>query len=894
MKRIFIFTFALLMSLSVSAQDNTIRLTVSGEGVTKEEATANALRSAIEQAFGTFVSANTQILNDDIVKDEIATISSGNIQEYTELGCITMPDGSKSVSLSATVSIGNLISYSKSKGSSAEFAGAVFAMNMKMRKLNAENEKKAVEHLRNQIEILAPDLFQIKISISGSYVRKHMSDSDFSALKAFNLNADPGVNYYLIPLKFNYYSSETSKAFYSLLLNTLQSLALSQSEIEEYRNSEEHIYTYYPDTWKKLGLGEMDLAYRTSFIPDLIQFLDRIYIVALFCSYNLDIVGLNESHKFYDDRYNNIMLDGRPVYHKDKMWVPGYDLKFEDYYGHNLLDFQKFNTIDSLVKTEIIHVLFSEEEISNIESFEMNKNDDDLLHSIILYDTGYDAYKAFIQNQHAFTFKKYSNQIEFISSRYENNGQTFNEPTKIVFDLKSGDWDFGILGSIKGSFDSSYKGKLKFEYEGGSSYILLEQYSNSDNYYLYVERLGEDKSEYYFHIPRITNHNVEISNEHVDISLLSNFFTPLEWFYGDVMTKEVTYYDKNAKQWSDYRDCKTNISIDYQTKTIKLSGTHNEIYKITDCPSSWSIRETSFCTYHSIDLKCINSIGDLVDISFEYPSNGKGYQRQLLVYPSNGVSMGFTEISGHRSILKDKYKIYPSSGDNYMFYRTSYDEEGYGLVKSSGEMPICTPGLFSDFYWKNPKYTNNLVIAEKDGKWGAIDFVDNSNPDGVYGIPFIYDSMEPFDEGKSNATLNGNKVVILATDKVFIPFSELVGKNMGDLRGETILKSGHHIIPGDAGRYIAFKYKEKIGFALDSSEANVLLYPQYDEIYLKDKYMILVSKDGKWGAIPKWLDERCAEISCTYDKMSPFNNGISEVVLNGETFTINMKGERIP
>lgn len=765
MKRILIFTFALFISLSLSAQDNTIRLTVSGEGATKEEATANALRSAIEQAFGTFVSANTQILNDDIVKDEIATISSGNIQEYTELGCITMPDGSKSVSLSATVSIGNLISYAKSKGSSAEFAGAVFAMNMKMRKLNAENEKKAVEHLRNQLEILAPDLFKIEISITESPIRKSMSDYDISTLKALNLSVESADNYYLIPIKFSYYSSETSKVFHSVLLNTLQSLALSESEIEEYRNSDEHIYTYYPDTWKKLGLGGLDLAFRTSFIPDLISFLDRVYRVALFCSYNLDIVGLNESHKFYNDSYNNIILDGRPVYHKDQIWVPGYDLKFEDYYGHNLLDFQKFNTIDSLVKTEIIHVLFSEEEISKIKSFEMNKNHDDLLHSITLYDTGYNAYKAFIQNQHAFTFKKSSNQIEFISSRHKKNGQTFNEPTRIVFDLKSRDWDFGILGSIKGSFYSSYHGKLNFGYGGGSSHydILLEQYSNSDNYYLYVERLGEDKSEYYFHI-----------------------------------------------------------------------------------------------------------------------------------YPSNGVYMCFTEISGHRSILKDKYKIYPSSGDNYMFYRTSYDEEGYGLVKSSGEMPICTPGLFSDFYWKNPKYTNNLVIAEKDGKWGAIDFVDNSNPDGVYGIPFIYDSMEPFDEGKSNATLNGNKVVILATDKVFIPFSELVGKNMGDLRGETILKSGHHIIPGDAGRYIAFKYKDKIGFALNSSDPYVLLYPQYDKIYLKDKYMILVSKDGKWGAIPKWLDERCAEISCTYDKMSPFNNGISEVVLNGETFTINMKGERIP
>ena len=518
MKRILIFTFvALFISLSLSAQDNTIRLTVSGEGATKEEATANALRSAIEQAFGTFVSANTQILNDEIVKDEIATISSGNIQEYSELGCITMPDGSKSVSLSATVSIGNLISYAKSKGSSAEFAGAVFAMNMKMRKLNAENEKKAVEHLRNQIEILAPDLFQIKISISESPLRKRMSDSDFSALKAFNLNADPGVNYYLIPLEFNYYSSETSKAFYSLLLKTLQSLALSQSEIQEYRNSDERIYTYYPDTWKKLGLGEMDLAYRTSFIPDLIQFLDRIYRVALFCSYNLDIVGLNESHKFYNDcRDGNIIkLDGRPIYHKGEMdWELGYDLKFEDYYGRNLLDFQKFNTIDSLVKTEKIHVLFTEEECSKIKSFEMNKNDDDLLHSITLYNTGYNAYKAFIQNQHAFTFKKYSNQIEFISSKHKKNGQTFNEPTGIVFDLKSGGWDFGILGSIKESFYNSYDGKLNFKYGGGSTYysILLEQYSNSDNYYLHVKRLGEDKSEYYFHIPRITNHNVEISN----------------------------------------------------------------------------------------------------------------------------------------------------------------------------------------------------------------------------------------------------------------------------------------------------------------------------------------------------------------------------------------------
>jgi hypothetical protein len=151
LKRIFIFIFVLFLALSVSAQDNTIKLTVSGEGTTREEATANALRSAIEQSFGTFVSANTQFLNDEVVKEEIATVASGNIKGYQELSDITLPNGGRSVMLSATVSLGNLISYSKSKGSTAEFAGAAFTMNMRMRKLNAENE---ITALYNMLDLL--------------------------------------------------------------------------------------------------------------------------------------------------------------------------------------------------------------------------------------------------------------------------------------------------------------------------------------------------------------------------------------------------------------------------------------------------------------------------------------------------------------------------------------------------------------------------------------------------------------------------------------------------------------------------------------------------------------------------------------------------------------------
>ena len=239
MKRILIFSFALFISLSLSAQDNTIRLTVSGEGATKEEATANALRSAIEQAFGTFVSANTQILNDDIVKDEIATISSGNIQEYTELGCITMPDGHKSVSLSATVSIGNLISYAKSKGSSAEFAGSVWAMNMKIRKLNAENEQKAISHMLEQLNILARHMFEIDINVIGQPIKIDIeNDWNYSNLK------NKYISPYRINLELKYKTTSNAKAFYDLFFNTLNSISLTAAEVNEYNKSGEKTYAF--------------------------------------------------------------------------------------------------------------------------------------------------------------------------------------------------------------------------------------------------------------------------------------------------------------------------------------------------------------------------------------------------------------------------------------------------------------------------------------------------------------------------------------------------------------------------------------------------------------------------------------------------------------------------
>lgn len=216
MKRIVLYLVALFVVSSLSAVD-VVTLTVNGQGATKEIATANALRSAIEQTFGVFVSANTAIVNDELIKDEIATVSSGNIQKYTEEACVNLPNGEVAVTLSATVSISKLVTYAKSHGSSAEFAGQTLAMNVKLKELNKQNEEKVLQHAISQLWQLTPHLFDWEISITDPQL------------------TDDGAHY-AIKTSVTAKSTEASHSFYDIVKGTLKSLSLTSKEIEEYDN----------------------------------------------------------------------------------------------------------------------------------------------------------------------------------------------------------------------------------------------------------------------------------------------------------------------------------------------------------------------------------------------------------------------------------------------------------------------------------------------------------------------------------------------------------------------------------------------------------------------------------------------------------------------------------
>lgn len=226
MKKIISIIILLYIGVTLKAQNNEITLVVNGDGQTKEAAIASALRSAIEQAFGTFVSANTTILNDELIKDEIATVTSGNIKSYKEITDIHNPDGTHSVTVSATVSIGNLISYAQSHGSSAEFAGQTFAMNIKMRELNKKNEKEALLNMLNQVDAML---------LSRDIVHADMKVGDPQQMT--------GLDYWCVPIEL---SLSFSQEFLDFFYNTLSALSLSPNDLEHYRsNNMQYVGLYF-------------------------------------------------------------------------------------------------------------------------------------------------------------------------------------------------------------------------------------------------------------------------------------------------------------------------------------------------------------------------------------------------------------------------------------------------------------------------------------------------------------------------------------------------------------------------------------------------------------------------------------------------------------------------
>ena len=150
MKKILL-VLALSLSAVLSAQEVTI---VSiGEGADRSEAQNNAIRSALESTLS-FMTTNTMVENDVIVKDEINIISQGEVSESKILGEGELPDGRYYVRMEVKLSEKHLIDYFQRTGTSEiEFKGSLFANNITRLQLNEKTELKAIQDLLSMAEL---------------------------------------------------------------------------------------------------------------------------------------------------------------------------------------------------------------------------------------------------------------------------------------------------------------------------------------------------------------------------------------------------------------------------------------------------------------------------------------------------------------------------------------------------------------------------------------------------------------------------------------------------------------------------------------------------------------------------------------------------------------------
>ena len=267
-----------------NSDNKTVTLTVSGTGKTLEEARLNALRSAIEQAFGAFISSKTEILNDNLVKDEIVSVSSGNIEKYNIISQTEIPNNGYAITLSATVSIEKLTTFAQSKGIKVEFNGGMFGIKIKLQKLNEEAE---IVSLKNLLET--------------SYdILNNSLDFELNVVSEPKLNFN---NVYSLDFLIKIKPNNNYNKFEDYIIKTVEKLSLTPSEISEYISLNKKVYS--------VNINEKKYTFRT------------MKSKILFVNFLISCQILTNSFKFYsnekiikftyDELYKSILNQKIPV-----------------------------------------------------------------------------------------------------------------------------------------------------------------------------------------------------------------------------------------------------------------------------------------------------------------------------------------------------------------------------------------------------------------------------------------------------------------------------------------------------------------------------------------------------------------------------------------------------
>lgn len=232
MKNIVLISILLIFSVSESLSQNvnTVVITTIGSGSNFENAKVNALRSALEQVSGAYLSANTLIINDKLISDNISTITTGSINKYEILGQI-VSNNQFFVTIKSEILPNKFADFVTGKtGSSVTVKGGLYAANIKQLNLNEKAELEAVKKLS--------DLYSNLLYESIYFDVKANTPVETNEIRKYN-----PVQYYILPIDVTMRFTSISDSINDYLKLNLKQICLTADEKKAYEEIPREIYS---------------------------------------------------------------------------------------------------------------------------------------------------------------------------------------------------------------------------------------------------------------------------------------------------------------------------------------------------------------------------------------------------------------------------------------------------------------------------------------------------------------------------------------------------------------------------------------------------------------------------------------------------------------------------
>ena len=253
-KTLFIIIFLIFAkSEGYTQTDNTVVITTIGSGSTYENAKVNALRSALEQVSGVYLSANTLIINDKLISDNISTISSGSIKNFEILEQL-FSKNQFIVTVKSVISLNKFAEFVTNKtGSSVEIKGGLFAANIKLLDLNEKAELNAIKNLCNIYNdlLFSSIYYELKVNTPIQNTKKLI----FSE------------NLYVVPLDIEMRFTMQVDSANNFLKHNLQLICLNNDELISYEAIPRKVYS--------ITIDEKEYWFRNAESPNKLLKIDK-------------------------------------------------------------------------------------------------------------------------------------------------------------------------------------------------------------------------------------------------------------------------------------------------------------------------------------------------------------------------------------------------------------------------------------------------------------------------------------------------------------------------------------------------------------------------------------------------------------------------------------------